>query len=257
MTDPNFDHLPTDSDGWRELADQLSRVGDTFERHFLELKGDVPMDSKENWGKVAKFVLGASNRNPAFSRTRFAGHALMLLGVKHGAVDGIPSFEPKDLLAYVKKITGHPGPSWRYETIPLDNGNFLTAIIVDPPIAGKRPNLCYSDGTEGLKRSEIYIRVDGETRVATADEKMEMIEEAKASRPQTKFRVEIIGSACAYRCDEAILEEYIDKTTSRLISSQAWSSQTLDLASNILQRLKRGRQIAGRPGQRCYGSSQP
>ena len=217
MVDPDFAQLPNTPDGWRTLASQLSQAGDTLERHFLELKGDVPLDRKENWAKVAKFVLGASNRNPSFARIRFSGHAVMLLGVRSGAVEGIPAFEPQDLVDYVSKITGHPGPPWQYETIGLDNGRFLTAIVVGPPAAGRRPHLCHSDGPESLRRSEIYLRVDGATRVANPDEKMEMIEEAKASRPSTQLRVAILGTAYAYRADETVLDEYLARVKARLI----------------------------------------
>ena len=197
MNEPNFEILPSNYGEWKNLAQAVSQAGDTAERHFLELKSNVPLDSKAGWGKVAKFVLGASNRNPSHARRYFAGHAVMLLGVARGAVTGIPEFDPKDLSAYVKKIIGHPGPGWRFETIPLGNGKVLTAIVVDPPRAGHRPNYCFADGTDGLQRSEIYIRVDGETRVALPDEKLEMIAEARAARPAAQFRVEIKGTACA------------------------------------------------------------
>lgn len=216
--DLNLTSIPTDDQGWRSLAEKLAKVDDTAERHFLELKSDVDLSAKEGRAKVAKFILGAANRSPQTARRHLGGHALMVLGVAKEALTGIPGFEALELQAAVTKYIGEPGPQWDHREVKVADDRYVTFIVVDPPQVSSRPWLCRRTDGAGMKQGDVYLRVDGATRPATPEEFMIMIDEAKESRPKTELGVEIVGSACAFRCDVEILDQYIAQIEDALVS---------------------------------------
>src|SRR5690606_17663034 len=117
VTDIDLSRLPTGARGWSALVAWAAGSDDRQERYFLELKSDVDLTTKHGRHKVAKFILGAANRDPAKAAKRFGGHAVMLLGVSVGATNGIPPFEAQDLEREVRKFTGASGPGWDFERV--------------------------------------------------------------------------------------------------------------------------------------------
>ncbi|WP_430336270.1 hypothetical protein [Rhodococcus sp. ACT016] len=81
MADPDLTRIPRGQREWAALVGVLSEDDDRAERHFLELKSQIDLSSTGGGAKVAKFVLGAANRDPEQAAKRFDGHALMVLGV--------------------------------------------------------------------------------------------------------------------------------------------------------------------------------
>jgi hypothetical protein len=80
---------------------------------------------------VAKFILGAANRDPERSAPRFEGHALMVLGVgDNGHVPGVPAFEALDLETDVQRFTGVDGPRWDFERVKWDDDRDVIVVIV-------------------------------------------------------------------------------------------------------------------------------
>lgn len=112
MTTVDLSRLPTGELGWLALISYLLETDDRAERYFLEAKSEVNLSSKKDQAKVAKFILGAANRDKDLALRRFGGHALMVLGVGHGEVIGVPVFEAKDLADTVQRLIGADGPRW-------------------------------------------------------------------------------------------------------------------------------------------------
>jgi hypothetical protein len=52
--------------------------------------------------KVAKFILGAANRDPESAAKYLEGHAVMILGVAEANVVGLKRFEAKDFVGAVQ-----------------------------------------------------------------------------------------------------------------------------------------------------------
>ena len=75
----DLSRLPIGHLGWKHFVDEVGTYDDRHERHFLELKSDVPLDSDKNRAKVAKFILGTANRSPDAAASYFDGHALLVL----------------------------------------------------------------------------------------------------------------------------------------------------------------------------------
>lgn len=82
---------------WAALAQYAIASDDRVERYFLEVKSTVDLNTNSGRAKVAKFILGAANRDPARAAARFGGHAVMLLGIGSGEAPGIDPFEAMDL----------------------------------------------------------------------------------------------------------------------------------------------------------------
>lgn len=212
MTEVDLSRLPIGQMGWLGLIDYVLAADDRVERYFLEVKSGVDLNSKRDQAKVAKYILGAANRDPAQAGRRFGGHALMVLGVGDGQVVGVPPFEAKDLALTVQRLIGVDGPRWDFERISID-GHDVIVIVVDPPTGDVWT--CRADG-DGLVDGGIYVRADGETRRATGDEVRVLIARAVSKTPPVDVDVTIEGEVLAIQIDEAELRTWVQNSAETL-----------------------------------------
>jgi hypothetical protein len=207
VTEIDLALLPTGDRGWAAFVEWAAASDDRQERFFLEVKSDVDLNAKHGQHKVAKFVLGAANRDPAHAARRLAGSAVMLLGVGGGRATGIGAFEAKDLEREVQKFTGVPGPGWDYVLVPVDADHDVVAVIVDPPTGRIWPSL--TDG-QGLTNGDVYLRGDGATHKASGAELNAMLTRSTASPGVPQVEVAVEGSVRAIRVDENALRAWIN-----------------------------------------------
>ncbi|QKJ18940.1 hypothetical protein [Microbacterium hominis] len=210
MTEIDLSRLPTGARGWSALVEWAAASDDRQERYFLELKSDADLNGKRDRHKVAKFVLGAANRDPVKAAKRFGGHAVMLLGVSAGVISGIAAFEAKDLEREVRKLTGADGPGWDFERVRVDDEHDVIAIIADPPTARIWP--CLADG-EGVFNGDIYLRGDGNTEKAKGIEVQAMLARLMASGEAPKLpeiTVAIEGSAMGVQFDPKRVVSWVE-----------------------------------------------
>lgn len=207
----------------RVLVEALAQTDDRAERHFLEIKSAIDLKTKEGTAKVAKFILGAANRMPDVAASYFEGHAVMVLGVEAGATPGIEPVEALDIERGVRPYLSVNGPRWDLQRVPVDDGREVLLVIVDPPKSGQPAFPCFKDGP-GLNNGQIIVRGDGETRQATGEEVLLLQQRGLlASRPDVDLDVAVDGVAMAYRCEASVLEGYIERETSRLMSARTAS----------------------------------
>lgn len=216
MAELNLTRLPMGQRGWATFIEAVSDSDDRVERHFLELKSQIDLSIAGGGAKVAKFVLGAANRDPELAVKRFDGYALMVLGVSQGSVTGVPFFEAKDLENTVKKYIGDDGPRWDFERVRVDQDHDVVVIKVDPPRPGDPVYTCYKDGPENLRNGGIYIRLDGQTREARGGEVRALLERGRATGPRANIAVSITGSALPFRCGAQVLEDLLGYERERL-----------------------------------------
>lgn len=210
MPDIDLSRLPTGARGWTALVAWAAASDDRLERYFLELKSDVDLTTKSGRHKVAKFILGAANRDPAKAAKRFGGHAVLLLGVGRGAATGIGPFEAQDLEREVRKFTGADAPGWDYEHIAIDDDHDVIAVVVDPPTGRIWP--CLADGV-GMTNGDIYLRGDGKTEKATGAEIQAMLTRAGSTASALPdIAVEFLGEALAIRVDRDRLIRWVEDT---------------------------------------------
>lgn len=221
MADVDISRAPIGLIAAEQLIRAVATHGDFAERHYLEIKSELNFASKRDKEKIAKFILGASNRMPDIAANAFEGYAIMVIGVSKGSIDGIEPVEMLEISKIVEKFVGPAGPKWDLLWIPVDNStNQVLVIYVDPPKPGQRPFPCRANG-ESLTDGRIYIRAEGTTREATSGE-IDLLMERAATGDNlpVEFSVEITGDFANISIDEtSTLERFIGQTRSILLSS--------------------------------------
>lgn len=217
----------------QELVAAVAELGDLAERHYLELKSTLDLSKKKDKEKVAKFILGAANRMPDVAATAFEGYGVMIIGVAQDAISGIPPIEMMEISKVIQKYVGAAGPRWDIVWVPVaGSSNQVLVVLVDPPKFGQRPFPCRATG-DSLTDGRIYIRADGETREANADEFDLLIQRGEAgTKVEVDCAVEVIGEVASVVIDEAsTVDEYLRKTCARLIDAVPGPRRWPDLAS--------------------------
>jgi len=204
-----------------QLVEQVAKVGDLAERHFLELKGPSDLTSKVDKQKVAKFILGAANRLSEKAAEAFEGCAVMIIGITANGIEGLPPIEMLELSKVVQPFLGAPGPRWDVFRVPVENSDRqVLVIIVEPPQAGQPAWICRASG-DGLTDGRVYMRADGETREATSAEQDALRERAATTvAAPVELDVHVVGKVVPIVLDEeSTLEEYIAATRRRLLAA--------------------------------------
>jgi hypothetical protein len=234
----DLSRLPTGARGWAALVAWAAASDDRLERYFLELKSEIDLTTKHGRHKVAKFILGAANRDIAKAEKRFGGHAVLLLGVGGGAALGIPPFEAQDLEREVRKFTGADGPGWDYEQISVDAAHDVIAVIVDPPTGRIWP--CLADG-EGMTNGDIYLRGEGRTEKASGAEIQAMLARSGANASALPdVAVEVLGEVLAIRLDNDRIIAWVEDTAQAYFDDLEEPAQSSAFAfeprSNMMER---------------------
>lgn len=187
---------------------------DRIERHYLEIKGPIDLRSKRDGAKVAKFILGAANRTTELASNAFEGYAVMVIGIDRNAPGGVDYVEAMDIARSVEPFIGVTGvaPTWDLVRVPAGvEGRDILLVVVDPPQRQKRaPYVCRANG-EGLTDGAVYVRADGETRLARSGELELLFARARSeSPPDPDFAVAIKPGPARIVIDvDAATAEYI------------------------------------------------
>lgn len=204
-----------------ELVSAVVEGDDRLERHYLEIKSDLDLTKKNDLAKIAKYILGSANRLPEVAADAFEGYGVMIIGVAPGSMRGVPPIEVLEISKVVRQYLGASGPRWDVIRVPVEGSdNEVLIIVVDPPQPGQAPFPCRRDG-DGLTDGRIYVRADGETREAKADELDRLV--ARGAQQQlldVAFDVTVEGAAYSLELDEAAtLEVKISRETQRLLDA--------------------------------------
>lgn len=156
------------------------------ESHWLEWKSDVDLSQRDWQARVAKFILGASNRPPASALREQDGYAYMALGAEPGRLVGTPVIDPAAVDAGLRRFLGSTGPTFNLAYPPI-GGVTVGVVTVHPAVAGARPHLSYGSlsnqkGKPVIHNGRIYVRRLGSTEEATAPEVDDMLLERVSAR---------------------------------------------------------------------------
>ncbi len=221
MTDIDTSRAPRGVLAAQRLVTAVAEHGDLAERHYLELKSTLDLSTKKDKEKIAKFILGAANRMPENAATAFEGYAAMVIGVSERSIAGIAPVEMMEIAKIVQQYVGAAGPRWDIVWVPMEGStNQVLVVLVDPPMAGQGPFPCRSSG-DSLTNGRIYIRADGETREANADEVDLLIQRGSAApKVEVDFAVEVLGAVSPVLLGEdRTIEEYLIRLTTRLLGA--------------------------------------
>lgn len=185
---------PVGQSFFEQLIHYCTTQGDQAENYALEIKGaDVNPADKVGGAKIAKFIIGASNRDPIKARDFFAGHAIMLVGLGNGSAEGIDQVELLRINNVVEKYFGDQSPRWdiQWLDLPTNSAKKILAIIVAPPSLGDPIYFSHSDG-EGIKDGEICVRSPGQTRMANSNDLTKLFKQLSSRKDiEEPFELEV------------------------------------------------------------------
>lgn len=221
MAELDITRLPQGELAARELIAAIAANGDQVEHHYLEVKSSLDFEKKSDVAKIAKFILGAANRMPDLASRAFDGRAIMVLGVGTDTISGVAPVEVMEIATRIKPYLSAEGPRWDLQRLSIEGSeNQVLLIIVDPPVFGQDLFVCHKDG-DGLANGAIYIRSEGQTRPAHADEIKQLVGRGKQRQSPVSLDVRTVGSAHRYSVHEAdSLDDYITKTRNRLLEAR-------------------------------------
>ena len=234
MTELDISRVPRGEVAARLLVDAIAEQSDIVERHYLEAKSAVDLRTKAGQAKLAKFILGASNRLPDTAAQAFEGHAIMVVGVGEDGAVGNSPIEMMELSRNIEPYLSFAGPKWDIQRVPVADGREVLLIIVDPPRQGDPIRICYKSG-DGVTDGAVYFRADGETRPIRAKELELLVERSRPGVPEASLIVRAVGVATPVFCDPAAtLERLIDTVSARhaLARSQALSPELAHVAES-------------------------
>lgn len=116
--------------GRDDFAELVRRVRDDLgarKQHWVEWKGEVDLKEKGSQAKIAKFVLGTSNRPKRIWELATEGRAYMLLGVEPGQLRDTPLPDSAVFEKGVNRYLGAERPRWL--AIPLEVDGTVVAVI--------------------------------------------------------------------------------------------------------------------------------
>lgn len=227
----------------QQLIDTVVELGDMAERHYLELKSTLDLSTKRDKEKIAKFILGAANRMPDVAASAFEGYAVMIIGVGPGQITGIPPVEMMEISRVIQQYVGAAGPHWDVLWVPVqESSSQVLVILVEPPKVGHGPFPCRASG-ESLTDGRIYIRADGETREAKAEEVDLLVQRGIAQQPiPVDFGVEVLGEvapielASGESIDEYLL--YVRNSLESALPRERTTNQSgIDVTAATAERL--------------------
>lgn len=221
MTEMDISRAPRGVLAAQTLVAAVAEHGDLAERHYLELKSVLDLSTKKDKEKIAKFILGAANRMPDVAATAFEGYAVMVIGVSQGQITGIPPVEMMEIAKVVQQYVGAAGPHWDVLWVPIEGStNQVLLVLVDPPAVGQGPFPCRANG-DSLTNGRIYIRADGATREANADEFDLLVKRGTAApKVEVDFGVEVLGELSTVVVDTSrTVEEYLDAVRARMVAA--------------------------------------
>ena len=193
-------HLPPVGDAFfRGLLAECEQYGSGIESVSLELKGsEVLSGGKAGFAKIAKFIIGASNRDPELAKSEFQGYAIMVIGVEsNGELSEVLRCEDQEINSQIEGYLGGEAIHWFTHWIH-PSGDFKKGVLfllVPPPQNGDQIRWCRKDGV-GLTDGAIYVRSRGETRIAKGLDLEMLTRRAGTSSSQTwGLAVEMHGAA--------------------------------------------------------------
>ncbi|NWN87246.1 MAG: hypothetical protein HLX51_01670 [Micrococcaceae bacterium] len=185
----------------KKILDHILTHGDETETYYVEVKSDLNVRSKEGIAKIAKFLLGAANRDPSQASRHFKGYAVLVIGAQAGAAYGVErGTEPHELEDKLQPYLGQNFPEFELGRISIDDEREVLFIVAPPPEDGQPMFPCHQDfqgnkPKEGLTDGAIYVRGASNTRPARSGEILRLIERGQgSSKPPIDIDIELVGA---------------------------------------------------------------
>lgn len=160
------------------------------ETDWLEWKSTLDLSTPADRFEVARFVLGAANRDPERAAADAEGTAYLAAGVEPGIVHGIERRDVAQIEDAVSRFIGtdDDAPAWSAQYTELD-GRDVLVITVEAPRQGD-PIRTLRRGFGTFVPGDIFMRRPGQTRKATPDE-VRMLSRRLAANTADELNVDV------------------------------------------------------------------
>lgn len=237
--------IPLGERALRGVLGHVTTLGDEAENTYLEVKSAIEMGSRHATAKVAKFLLGAANRQPREAEQHFHGYAVLVIGAQKGAAPGVPrGTEAHELEDRLRPYLGPQFPPFEFGRIGVDDASEVLFIIAQPPQNGQPPFPCHKsfhggDRRDSLEDGAIYVRGASNTRPARSGEVLALVERARGGgKPPIELEVDVIGPVSRVdRVEETIerLRDFEGEEFSKepVMADDAFAASSIRLASSV------------------------
>lgn len=196
----NTDNIPLGERALRSVLDHVIAVGDEAETSYLEVKSELDLTTTQGVAKVAKFLLGASNRRPKEAARHFQGYAVLVIGAQKGNAGGVArGVEAHELEDRLRPYLGPQFPAFEFGRIAVNAEREVLFVIAQPPQDGQSIFPCHKS-FQGEKRQDnledgaIYVRGASNTRPARAGEVLALAERARGvGKSPISLDIEVLG----------------------------------------------------------------
>src|SRR5690625_1378453 len=195
------DFTPLGERAHRKTLEHIRTNGDEVETYYLEVKSDLDLEARVDIAKIAKFLLGAANRDPEQAARHFHGYAVLVIGAQQGQINGVArGVESHDLENKLRPYLGPTFPSFEFGRVPIDDDREALFIVAPPPEDGQPMFPCHRN-FQGNRRQDnltdgaIYVRGSSNTRLARSGEILRLIERGQGSgKPPIDIAIDLIGT---------------------------------------------------------------
>ena len=181
-----------------ELSDLIEAIATApsteSEPDWLEWKSQADLADRRWHARIAKFIAGFANRDPAVAKLQAGGCGYLVIGVEPGNVVGVSPVDNAVLLSGVSRFVRNT-VRWSPQNIPHD-GKHILVITVEPPESGDGITAIlaeYTDrqGATECRKGDVFVRRSGKTERATQDDYDKLVERFAASETQASSGITV------------------------------------------------------------------
>ena len=213
------------------------------EPDWLEWKREADLSDRRWHARIAKFIAGFANRDPAVAKLQAGGCGYLVIGAEPGNVVGVSPVDNAALLSGVSRYIRNT-VRWSPQYI-THSGKEVLVITVEPPEFGDRTTAIlteYTDkaGATECRKGDVFVRRSGKTELATQDDYDMLAERFAASETQASDGITVesleavVAVPVAYGPDE--LQRWRDHHESVLLAALE-HQESEDLNSLLVRHL--------------------
>jgi hypothetical protein len=189
------------------------------ELDWVEWKSRYDLASAADQFKLAKHILGFSNRQPDRAAAMVGGCAYLVCGVEPGDASGIAPVDSAVLTKGIGRYTGTAGPRWNPDYVRF-HGQTVLVITVEPPAWGD-PIHTLQQGYNNALPGTIYVRRNGLTEQANPAEVNALAARSSRRAAQVELTVRWLDEqpeAVCYDATDSAAEAWVAAERSHLMA---------------------------------------
>ena len=143
------------------------------EPDWLEWKREADLSDRRWHARIAKFIAGFANRDPAVAKLQAGGCGYLVIGAEPGNVVGVSPIDNADLHSGVARFIRNT-VRWNPHYVSHCEKQILV-VTVEPPEMGDRVTAIlrqYTDMTGAMecRKGDVFVRRSGKTELATQED---------------------------------------------------------------------------------------